>query len=80
MYDTGNTVGNLSGHTKVVLSIDIRPKRPFRLITSSEDMGVHFHEGPPFKFKSAIKTHTNFVNCIRFSPDGERFASVGSDK
>ena len=41
---------------------------------------VHFHEGPPFKFKSAIKTHTNFVNCIRFSPDGERFASVGSDK
>jgi len=22
----------------------------------------------------------NFVNCIRFSPDGSRFLSVGSDK
>ena len=26
------------------------------------------------------REHTNFVNCIRFSPDGSKFLSVGSDK
>jgi WD40 repeat protein len=24
--------------------------------------------------------HTNFVNCVRFSPNGDRFVSVGSDQ
>ena len=24
--------------------------------------------------------HTNFVNCVRYSPDGSRFVSVSSDK
>lgn len=80
MYDTGNTVGKLDGHAKTVLSIDIRQKRPYRLITGSEDLAVNFYEGPPFKYKSSIKTHENYVNCVRFSPDGERFASVSSDK
>lgn len=26
------------------------------------------------------REHVNFVNCIRFSPDGSKFLSVGSDK
>jgi len=24
--------------------------------------------------------HTNFVNCVRFSPDGNKFITVSSDK
>ncbi|KAL5565296.1 hypothetical protein UlMin_028460, partial [Ulmus minor] len=24
--------------------------------------------------------HSNFVNCLRFSPDGSKFISVSSDK
>ena len=24
--------------------------------------------------------HSNFINCVRFSPDGSHFCSVGSDK
>lgn len=24
--------------------------------------------------------HSNFVNCVRFSPDGSKFISVSSDK
>lgn len=45
----------------------------------SEDFGVNTYEGPPFKFKHASKAHSNFANCVRFSPDGERIVSVGSD-
>lgn len=26
------------------------------------------------------RDHSNFVNCIRFSPDGSKFISVSSDK
>lgn len=26
------------------------------------------------------RDHSNFVNCVRFSPDGNRFISVSSDK
>ena len=43
-------------------------------------MLVNFFEGPPFKFKHSIKEHQRFVNCVRFSPDGSKFISVGSDK
>eukprot|EP00971_Amphidinium_carterae_P027443 540443-Amphidinium_carterae.1 len=28
------------------------------------------HEGPPFKFSKSHTKHTNFVNCVRYSPDG----------
>ncbi|KAL0380144.1 UNVERIFIED_CONTAM: Actin-interacting protein 1-2 [Sesamum angustifolium] len=28
----------------------------------------------------ACRDHSNFVNCVRFSPDGNRFISVSSDK
>lgn len=26
------------------------------------------------------REHTNFVNCVRFSPDGSKFITVSSDK
>ena len=26
-----------------------------------------------------LKDHSNFVNCVRFSPDGERFVTAGAD-
>lgn len=27
-----------------------------------------------------FRDHSNFVNCVRFSPDGSKFISVSSDK
>ena len=41
---------------------------------------VNFYEGPPFKFKGTAKSHERFPNCVRYSPDGEKFFSVGSDQ
>ncbi|KAK9118219.1 hypothetical protein Scep_016312 [Stephania cephalantha] len=80
MWDSGTNVGEFDGHSRRVLSCDFKPTRPFRIVTCGEDFLVNFYEGPPFKFKLSHRDHGNFVNCIRFSPDGSKFISVSSDK
>jgi len=72
MWDSGNSVGDISGHSKMVNSCAFKPTRPFRLATGGEDGKVNFYEGPPFKWKATCKTHDRFVNVTRFSPDGAR--------
>lgn len=78
--DGGASVGEISGHTKQITSLDLKQTRPFRLITGSEDFLLGWFEGPPFKFKKSVSEHTRYVNCVRFSPDGNKIISVGSDK
>lgn len=31
-------------------------------------------------YLTGFRDHSNFVNCVRFSPDGSKFLSVSSDK
>lgn len=57
LWDSGSTVGEVYGHSKVINSVDIRQKRPYRMVTGSDDKCVCYSEGPPFKFKS-----TSFVS------------------
>merc|ERR1712137_1135407 len=78
--DSGASVGELSGHIKPVNSIAMKPNRPYRVASGSEDFQVAWYEGPPFKFKEKMSSHTRFVNCVRFAPNGSLLASVGSDK
>ncbi|XP_073116264.1 actin-interacting protein 1-2 [Elaeis guineensis] len=80
MWDSGTNVGEFDGHSRRVLSCAFKPTRPFRIVTCGEDFLVNFYEGPPFKFKLSQREHSNFVNCVRFSPDGTKFISVSSDK
>ncbi|KAI3922863.1 hypothetical protein MKW98_006994 [Papaver atlanticum] len=80
MWDSGTNVGEFDGHSRRVLSCAFKPTRPFRIVTCGEDFMVNFYEGPPFKFKHSLREHSNFVNCVRFSPDGSKFISVSSDK
>ncbi|XP_038679635.1 actin-interacting protein 1-2-like [Tripterygium wilfordii] len=80
MWDSGTNVGEFDGHSRRVLSCAFKPTRPFRIVTCGEDFLVNFYEGPPFKFKLSLRDHSNFVNCVRFSPDGSKFISVSSDK
>lgn len=54
-------MGEVAGHSKVINSVDIRPKRPYRMITGSDDTCVSFSEGLPFKFKT-----TSFVSDLLF--------------
>ncbi|KAF3914764.1 Beta-TrCP [Dactylellina cionopaga] len=80
-WDTGNSVGEISGHSKIVNTVSIRPVRPYRAATGSDDNTLAFYHGPPFKFNNSMRDHhTNFVQGIAFSPDGTHLASVGSDK
>ncbi|CAI9738774.1 actin-interacting protein 1 isoform X2 [Octopus vulgaris] len=79
LVDTGSSVGEISGHSKQINSCDYRQMNPFRVVTASEDYSVVMCEGPPFKFTKKIDAHTNFVNCIRYSPNGEKFISGGAD-
>ncbi len=80
MWDTGNSIGDIVGHQKRILSVDYKPTRPYRILTASEDCNVCAFEGPPFKFKHSMSNHTNFANCVRYSPDGNYAVSVGQDK
>ncbi|XP_073000354.1 actin-interacting protein 1-2-like [Typha latifolia] len=80
MWDSGTNVGEFDGHSRRVLSCAFKPTRPFRIVTCGEDFLVNFYEGPPFKFKLSHRDHSNFANCVRFSPDGHKFISVSSDR
>ncbi|KAJ4846893.1 Actin-interacting protein 1-2 [Turnera subulata] len=80
MWDSGSNVGEFDGHSRRVLSCAFKPTRPYRIVTCGEDFLVNFYEGPPFKFKLSHRDHSNFVNCVRFAPDGSKFITVSSDK
>lgn len=55
--DSGNSLGDLIGHSAAVNAISFRPERPFRLVSASEDNSLCFYEGPPFKFKVSLKVN-----------------------
>ena len=80
LSDTGTTTGTVGGHSKAINSCDFKPTRPFRIVTGSEDMTSVLHEGPPFKFKSIKHDHQNFVQCVRFSPNGNIYVTASADK
>ena len=77
--DTGTSVGEIMGTSKPINSVDFKPTRPFRAVVASEDNSICYFEGPPFKWKNTLNVHDRFVNVVRYSPNGERFASGGAD-
>ncbi|QPG74660.1 hypothetical protein FOA43_001992 [Brettanomyces nanus] len=80
-YDSGNTVGEISGHTAQVNAVAIRPCRPYKAATVSDDGGLVFLQGPPFKFSLSVRDrHKNFVRDVKFSGDGEYIVSVSADR
>ncbi|KAF3296734.1 WD40 repeat-like protein [Orbilia oligospora] len=79
-WDTGNSIGEISGHSNVVNTVSIKPTRPYRAATGGDDNSIVFYHGPPFKFNTAQRgQHTNFVQGLAFSPDGNHLVSVASD-
>jgi WD repeat-containing protein 1 (actin-interacting protein 1) len=77
----GNSVGEISGHSAQVNSVSIRPCRPLRAVTGSDDMNLVFYHGAPFKFNTSMRgKHERFVYGTAFSPDGNNLVSVGADK
>lgn len=80
IVDTQTTGGEISGANKNINSADVRPTRPFKMASGSDDQTIQFYEGANFKLSKIIKEHTGFVNCVRFSPDGKYLVAVSADK
>ena len=80
--DSGNSVGEISGHSAQVNAVSIRQQRPLRAATVGDDKNVVFYHGAPFKFNDILGrgNHANFVYGIAFSPDGAQIVSVGGDR
>lgn len=79
MFDTGSTCGTVMGHSKTLNTVAIRQKRPFTVVTGGDDKSVVFSSGFPLAYKTTILDHSRYVQEVKFSHDGEMFASVGSD-
>lgn len=79
MWDSGSSLGQIDGHTKTVNSCALRQSRPYRAVTAGEDFKNNFYQGPPFKFNKMNEDHSRYVNCVRFSPSGEKYITCGSD-
>jgi WD40 repeat protein len=79
--DSGNSVGEISGHSKVVNSVAVRGMRPLRAATVSDDGSMCFLHGAPFKFANKSSgVHVGFVYGTAFSPDGSLLVTVGADR
>jgi WD40 repeat protein len=78
--DSGNSVGEISGHSNIINSVTMRQQRPFRAATGASDNAMVFLHGAPFKFNRKLSgLHTNNIYGVAFSPDGNQLVSVGSD-
>ena len=78
--DSGNTVGEISGHTSQINSVSVRQQRPLRAATGSDDTSVVFYHGAPFKFNTILREHKRYVYGVAFSPNGDHLVSVGADR
>jgi WD40 repeat protein len=80
-WDSGNTVGEIRGHTQPINTVSIRQQRPLRAAAAGDDMNMVFYHGAPFKFNNGIRDkHTNYIYGVGFSPDGSTLVSVGADR
>ncbi|CUS20646.1 LAQU0S01e11386g1_1 [Lachancea quebecensis] len=83
-WDTGNSLGELSGHSQRVNACHIKQSRPMRCFTVGDDGACVFFQGPPFRFSGSDRTHHDqgkFIRDVKFSPGPGIYAvSVGSDR
>lgn len=78
--DSGNTVGEISGHTAQIQCVSVRQQRPLRAATGSDDASLVFYHGAPFKFNTSLREHLRYVYGVAFSPDGATLVSTGADR
>jgi WD40 repeat protein len=79
--DSGNSVGEISGHSSIINSVSIRQQRPLRAATGSDDSSMVFLNGAPFKFTTKLAgLHKGYVYGVAFSPNGNQLVSVGADR
>ncbi|TVY43972.1 putative WD repeat-containing protein [Lachnellula subtilissima] len=79
--DSGNSVGEISGHSSAINTVSIRQQRPLRAATGADDSSMVFLHGAPFKFATKMGgLHKGYLYGVGFSPDGNCLVSVGADR
>lgn len=78
--DSGNSVGEVIGHSKSVNAVAMKAQRPFRAATVGDDGNMVFYHGAPYKFNEKMALHKGFVLGAAYSPDGNVLVTVGADK
>jgi WD40 repeat protein len=78
--DSGNSVGEIIGHSKSVNAVAMKAQRPFRAATVGDDGNMIFYHGAPYKFNAKHALHKGFVFGAAYSPDGNTLVTVGADK
>ncbi|KAH7326029.1 WD40-repeat-containing domain protein [Stachybotrys elegans] len=78
--DSGNSVGEIIGHSKSVNAVAMKAQRPFRAATVSDDGNMVFYHGAPYKFNDKKALHKGFILGAAYSPDGNTLVTVGADK
>ncbi|KAM3508171.1 hypothetical protein MY11210_006833 [Beauveria gryllotalpidicola] len=78
--DSGNSVGEVIGHSKAVNAVAVKSQRPFRAATVGDDGNMVFYHGAPYKFNAKSTQHKGFVFGAAYSPDGSALVTVGADK
>ena len=83
-WDSGNSLGEISGHSQRINACHMKQSRPMRAMTVGDDGAVVFYQGPPFKFASSDRVHHDqgkFIRDVEFSPGSGAYAvTVGSDR
>ena len=69
-------MGEITGHSKAINSIDYRPVRPFRVVTAGEDHLVCHFEGPPFKYSGVQKVRKSSSRSSHAPPPHPSFLFV----
>ena len=62
--DTGTNAGEMQGHTKKINSCDFTSKRPFGIITGSEDRDVRHCKAFPIKDRILVKVRKDIQKLI----------------
>ncbi|KAG5952816.1 hypothetical protein E4U57_005817 [Claviceps arundinis] len=78
--DSGNSVGEIIGHSRSVNGVAMKGQRPLRAATVADDGNMVFYHGAPYKFNQKTALHRGFVLGTEFSPDGSMLATFGADK
>lgn len=78
--DSGNSVGEIIGHSKSVNAVAMKAQRPFRAATVGDDGNMVFYHGAPYKFNDKSTQHKGFVLGAAYSPDGATLVTVGADR
>ena len=79
-WDSGSELGKMTGMTAPGCAVAFKRERPYHIIVGCEDRTAYFFSGPPFKLTATKREHKNMITSARFSPDGSKFITVGSDK